>query len=85
MSKPISLSKALADHGIATPVLIEADLATEGGYRPLTTSYIPAEYWMLANVVADMQRGDIAYVLVLEEARERNRICVYRTRKGFKS
>ena len=35
------------------------------GYRPLTNDYdLPKEQWMLNNVLADMERGNIDAVVV---------------------
>jgi hypothetical protein len=39
--------------------------AKEAGYRPMTNPYVlPAEAWMLQNVIADMERGKADYALV---------------------
>ena len=38
--------------------------AIEKGYRPLTVAYRQSERGMLDNVIADMERGNIDYVLV---------------------
>ena len=37
------------------------------GYRPLTTAYtLPQEEWMLNNILADLQRGNINHALVAQ-------------------
>ena len=43
---------------------ITREQAQAGGYRLLTTDYAPNERWMLEEVVRDMERGGIDYVLV---------------------
>lgn len=49
-----------------------------GKYRPLTEGYWPSEYWMLRNVISDMQRGNIPYILVRELAAHPSYIAVWR-------
>jgi hypothetical protein len=45
--------------------------AKADGYRPLTIAYsLPQEEWMLNNVVADMRRANIEFVLVAEPTLE---------------
>ena len=41
--------------------------ATKAGFRPLTVPLYQGEEWILKNVVGDMKRGKIEYVLVDEE------------------
>lgn len=48
---------------LKTPITHEEMLA-RGGYRYLTTPYRHGEQRMLENVVRDMERGGIDYVLV---------------------
>jgi len=46
--------------------LITIEQAREQGYTPLAGPYDASELWMLENVKADMQRGDIDAVIVNE-------------------
>ena len=49
---------------LGLPVLTVAQ-AMSRGLRAMTNPYyVPAEDWMLQNVVADMQRGKIVFALV---------------------
>lgn len=45
--------------------IITPKMAKEAGYRAMTNPYIiPAEAWMLQNVIADMERAKADYALV---------------------
>ncbi len=47
-----------------TRAKITAEEATALGYRSMTSGYGPREDWMLAAVVADLNRAGVAFALV---------------------
>ena len=67
-------------HSYTTVSLKEA---RANGYRPLTYDFSPKEYHMMQKVINDMRRTPdgatpIDYVLVVEDEKHPNNICVYR-------
>ena len=46
------------------------DQAADQGYRPLAGPYTTEEAWMMWNVIADMSRGNIPFVIVDEDGGE---------------
>ena len=59
-------------------VLVPAQ-ATARGLRPLSTTCIQTEHWILRNILTDMERGHIAHALV----RESDGIAVWRSTHNF--
>lgn len=60
--------------------LVTEKQAAAAGYRALTTAYrMPEERAMLLAVLADMERGGIAHVLV----QKKNKLTVWRAGCGF--
>ena len=59
-----------------TTQIVNRRAAREAGYWALTSRYrLPEEQWMLDGVLADMRRGNIGHVLVMD----RLGVSVWRT------
>jgi hypothetical protein len=58
------------------------EAATKGFMYPLAGLYAPSEYWMLENVIKDMNRGRIPFAIVIEHADYPAHLSIYR--KGVK-
>jgi len=54
---------------LAQAAIIEKDQAQAAGLQPVAGPYRPAEAWMLARVVHDLQRNQVQFVIVRETAR----------------
>ncbi len=60
------------------PAIITKTLAEKNGYQPLTVGYdLPNEQGMFDAVVADLERGDIPYTFVKDNA---GRLEIWRSR-----
>ena len=59
------------------------DECKDKGFLAIAGSYVPSEYWMLLNVIKDLKRGAIEYILVRDSEINHDQVTSYRTKKGY--